>query len=259
MKTPENPEDFQMGLMDHLRELRKRLIISIVVVGLGALFAYVYASDLFDILYAPFYAAFASAPLIGTAPAEAWTLKLKVSVFAGAIITSPILFYQLWQFVAPGLYAHERKLVVPFVLVSTLLFCTGVVFCYYAVLPFTFAFFKGEYESIKVTPTIKVGEHLSMTVTALLGFGGVFELPVLTFFLARAGIIDHRFLIEWFRHAVVVIFIVAAVLTPPDVLTQFLMAGPLLLLYGISIAIAWWASPPANTASTDLGVVRKDE
>ena len=248
MTHVEDPLDHTMGLMDHLRELRKRLIYSFIAITLGAIASYVYAGELFNVLCAPYFEAFPNSPLIGTAPTEAWVLKIKVSVFAGALLTSPVLFYQLWLFVAPGLYAHERKLVIPFIAFSTLLFVGGSLFCYRMVLPLTFSFFHEEFKSIGVTPTIRVGDHISMTITALAGFGAVFELPLLTFFLARAGVIDHRTLIEWFKHAVVVIFVVAAVLTPPDVLTQFLMAGPLLILYVLSIGIAYLASRPHSEA-----------
>ncbi len=248
--------------MEHLRELRKRLIISFVAITLGAIASYLYAGQLFEVLCAPYYGAFPNSPLIGTSPTEAWVLKLKVSVFAGALITSPFLFYQLWLFVAPGLYAHERRLVIPFVVLSSLLFLSGATFCYKMVLPMTFSFFYEEFRSIGVTPTIRIGDHISMTIVALVGFGSVFELPLLTFFLARAGVIDHRTLIDFFKHAIIVIFIVAAVLTPPDVLTQFLMAGPLIILYVLSIGIAYLASSrpvadmspvatPLSTTSTD--------
>lgn len=236
-----DPENFTMGVMDHLRELRKRLLYSLVAVTVGALAAYCYSTQVFEILCAPFFAGFGNSALIGTSPAEAWLLKVKVAVFCGTLLVSPFLFYQLWAFVRPGLYQHERGLVVPFVLFSSALFIGGAAFCYYAVLPITFSFFYGEFQSINVTPTIKIGEHLSMTLITLLGFGAVFEMPLITFLLARAGVIDHLFLLQWYRHAIVIIFIVAAVVTPPDVLTQLLMAGPLLLLYGISIVIARFA------------------
>lgn len=243
MNRKDDPHAFQMGLMEHLRELRKRLIISLGLIALGAIAAYAYAAPLFAWLSRPYFDAFGSSPLIGTSPAEAWVLKLKVSIFAGAVVMSPALFYQLWAFVQPGLYSHERRMILPFVVCSTALFVGGAFFCYYVVLPYSFAFFYEEFLSIGVSPTIKIGDNLSMTLTTLIGFGAVFELPLLSYFLARAGVIDHRFLLEWFRHAVVIIFVVAAILTPPDVLTQVLMAGPLLLLYGISIGIAWWAAP----------------
>lgn len=255
MNEPYDPNANTMGLMAHLRELRKRLIVSFIVITLGAVASYMYAGELFSILCAPYFEAFPQSPLIGTSPTEAWVLKLKVSVFAGMILTSPILFYQLWLFIAPGLYAHEKKMVLPFILLSTLLFVGGAYFCYRMVLPLSFAFFHDEFISIGVTPTIKIGDQISMTITALAGFGVVFELPLLTFFLARIGVIDHTFLIEWFKHAVIAIFVVAAVLTPPDVLTQFLMAGPLLLLYGLSIGIAYLAAPPSPETPSETAPI----
>lgn len=239
-----NPEDYQMGLFDHLRELRKRLFISAAAIIVGACVAYMACEQIFALLCDPYYVAFKNAPLIGTGPSDAWVLKMKVSVVAGAIIMSPLLFYQLWLFVAPGLYQQEKRVVIPFLIFSTLLFSVGVWFCYTQVLPITFEFFRDQYQSINITPAIKIGEHLSMTLTALLGFGAVFELPLLTYFLARAGIIDDKMLMRSFRHATLIIFIVAAVLTPPDVLTQFLMAGPLMILYCISIVVARFAKPP---------------
>jgi sec-independent protein translocase protein TatC len=255
VSTSDDPHAFQMGLMDHLHELRKRLIISLTLIAVGAIAAYTYASPLFDWLSKPYFDAFGSSPLIGTSPAEAWVLKVKVSIFAGAVLMSPALFYQVWAFVSPGLYSRERRLLIPFVVCSTALFVGGAVFCYHVVLPYSFTFFYDEFKSIGVTPTIRVGDNLSMTVTTLVGFGAVFELPLLTFFLARAGIVDHRFLLNWFRHAVVLIFVVAAILTPPDVLTQILMAGPLLILYGVSIGIAWWVAPRPPPDSADSGLV----
>jgi sec-independent protein translocase protein TatC len=232
-----------MGLLEHLRELRKRLVYSCIAITIGALCAYYYSGYVFEILCAPFFQGFGNSALIGTSPAEAWILKVKVAVFCGILAMSPVLFYQLWAFIAPGLYESERKLAIPFVLVSSALFLGGAAFCYYMVLPLTFAFFHGEFLSINVTPTIRIGDHVAMTLVTLIGFGAVFELPLVTCILTRAGIIDHNFLVRWYRQAVVIIFIVAAVITPPDVLTQLLMAGPLLLLYGVSILVARWAAP----------------
>lgn len=252
MQNTSDPSQYQMGVMEHLRELRKRLFYSIVAVLLGAIASYYFSSDVFNVLCEPYFRAFSNSPLIGTSPAEAWLLKVKVALFCGALVTSPFTFYQLWLFVAPGLYQNERKLVIPFVLLSSLLFIGGTVFCYFAVLPFTLSFFYGEFLSINVTPTIKIGDHLAMTITTLLGFGVVFELPLLSFFLTRAGVIDHSFLIQWYRHAIVLIFIVAAVLTPPDALTQLLMAGPLLLLYALSILVAYLTARSSNNRTEEL-------
>jgi len=240
-------QECTMGVMEHLRELRKRLLYSCIAITLGAVASYWYSTELFTLLCAPYFQAFGDSPLIGTGPAEAWLLKIKVAMFAGCVVTSPIIFYQLWLFVAPGLYSSERRLIIPFVIASTVLFTLGATFCYAQILPLTLRFFYNEFRSVGITPTIKISDHLSITITTVLGFGAVFEMPLLSFFLTRAGIIDHRFLVRWFRHAVVVIFVIAAALTPPDVLTQLLMAGPLLILYAISIAIAYVSHPTSTS------------
>lgn len=257
MATSNSPEHNVMGLIEHLRELRKRLLYSAIFITLGAFASYYYATELFSLLCAPYYQAFAGSPLIGTSPAEAWVLKLKVSVFAGIVLTSPLLFHQLWLFIAPGLYDTERRYVVPFVLSSSLLFCGGAWFCYDQVLPVTLTFFFNEFTSIGVSPTIKLADHLSMTITLLVAFGVVFELPLLTLFFTRMGLIDHHFLLRYFKHAIVVIFVIAAILTPPDVLTQFLMAGPLIVLYVISIAIAFVATPRPTKDEALQGITEK--
>lgn len=248
------PPDNKMHLLDHLRELRKRLIISACIILVGAVAAYCYAGQLFSILCAPYFEAFPNSPLIGTSPTEAWVLKLKVSVVAGAFLTSPALFHQLWLFISPGLYTHERRLVVPFVVLSTALFMGGAIFCYLTVLPLSYTFFHDEFKSIGVTPTIRIGDQVSMTVMTVVGFGAVFELPLVTYFLARLGIIDHKFLIKFFRHAVVAIFAIAAVVTPPDVFTQFLMAVPLTLLYALSIGVAYLTAKRARSPSEPTAV-----
>lgn len=249
-----DPEENQMGLMDHLRELRRRLFWSAALLLIGTIAAYNYSGMVFDILKQPYFASFSDGALIGTGTAEAWVIKIKVAIFSGALLVSPLLFYQLWLFIAPAMYEDEKKLAIPFVLLSTLLFAAGVYFCYSQVLPITFKFFSDEYKSIGLTPQIKLSEHLSMMTTVLISFGAVFELPLLTWFLARLGVIDHKALISGFRVAVLIIFVVAAVLTPPDVLTQFLMAGPLLVLYVISIGVAWLAvkMKKPETASQSL-------
>jgi len=239
-----DPGQFRMGLMDHLRELRRRLLVCLLLILAGAVGSYSFSARLFELLCAPFYAAFPGSPLIGTAPAEAWMLKIKVSIFSGIVATSPLIFYQAWRFISPGLYRREQRLVIPFVILSTALFCAGALFCYSVVLPLSLHFFYEEFRSIGVTPTIKLSDHLSMSATTILGFGAVFEMPLLTLFLARAGMLSHRSLLRFSRHAVVVIFIVAAVLTPPDVLSQLLMAGPLVVLYAISIGVAFLAHRP---------------
>ena len=227
----------EMGLFDHLRELRKCLLISLTAVLVGSCVAYSFSTPIFSLLSEPYFRAFQNNELIGTGPAEAFMLKLKMAVFGGVLIVSPVIFHQMWMFVAPGLYNHEKKMVIPFVLATTVLFLGGVVFCYSVVLPIAFTFFAQQYESIGVTPTVKISEHLSFVAEALLGFGFVFEMPAVAFVLGRLGVIDERTLPNVGRYAIVGIFVISAIFTPPDVLSQFLMAVPLLILYGLSILI----------------------
>jgi sec-independent protein translocase protein TatC len=239
----------EMTLFEHLGELRKRLLISTVAIVTFAILCYSYTSEIFVWLSKPYMTSFKDNLLIGTGPAEAFLLRVKVALFSGAVLATPIIFHQIWLFLSPGLYEKERKLFIPFLLSATALFLGGVGFCYFVVLPFTFAFFADQYAMIDITPTIRISEHLSMMIQALVGFGIVFEMPVVAFLLSRAGMIDHQTLIGGARYAVVIIFIVSAVLTPPDVLTQFLMAIPLLILYGVSILIVWIGQRNTTTAS----------
>jgi sec-independent protein translocase protein TatC len=236
----------EMGLMDHLRELRKRIVLSSIAITCAAVVGYLYAQYIFDILNKPYFDAFKDDKLIGTGPAEAFILKMKVAFFGGFILASPYVFYQLWLFIAPGLYSHEKRQAVPFIAASTLLFALGIWFGYDIIFPFAFQFFHSEYVSVGLTPTVRMSEHLSTMITGLLAFGVVFEMPVLAYFLARLGFLTDRFLIDHVRHAIVGIFILAAVLSPPDVITQCLLAAPLLVLYGLSILVVRWAQPKEN-------------
>ncbi len=234
----EDEEGEEMHFLDHLSELRLRLGIIVASISVFAIAAFVYSVELFDVISAPFFAAFADDILIGTGPAEAFILRLKLSALCGTIISIPVIFHQAWLFIAPGLLDHEKKYAMPFVFTTSALFLTGVWFCYKLVLPFAFDFFKDQYLALgHVTPTIKISEYMSLLIKALLGFGVVFETPVLAFLLGRLGLISSALLISGFRYAVVTIFILSAILTPPDILTQFLMAGPLILLYSLSILI----------------------
>lgn len=262
--TPSN-----MTFFDHLRDLRKKILTILLIVISGACLSYYYAEDLFKLLSEPFFQYFPPNSLIGTGPAEAFVLKLKIAIFSGFILTSPLTFFQLWLFISPGLYEKERKMALPFVSVASTLFISGCYLCYKLILPFTFGFFKEQYDSIGITPQIRVSEHLSLLIFALISFGAMFELPVVTFILAKLGIITHNMLLRWWRYAVVVIFILAAVITPtPDVLTMTLFACPMLFLYCISIGVAWAVggrkedvSTGANTgadAGSDVGADTAD-
>jgi sec-independent protein translocase protein TatC len=230
-----------MPLTAHLEELRSRMIRAILGVAVAFILTYNFADALFQFLTDPLRVQESSAlQLIGTGVTEAFFTKLKVSLIAAIFLASPVLFYQAWQFVMPGLYEHERRYALPFVAVATLFFLMGAAFCYWVVFPVGYAFFLAEYDKIGVAPAIRISEYLSFSARMLLAFGVTFELPVVTFFLARLGLVTHHTLIGYSRYAVLFIFILAAVLTPgPDIASQFLMAGPLLVLYVLSIGVAY--------------------
>ncbi len=228
----------EMSFFEHLRELRKRLIICLIGVGICAVIAFSYTAEVLELLKRPHSSGFEGYRLIGTGPGEGFSIRLWISVFVGLLIASPLVFYQAWKFVAPGLHDGERKLVTPFVFFSTALFLTGAWFGFEIILPVAFEFFRSQYEIMGVTPEIRLTEYLNMTVKTTVGLGLVFEMPVLSYFLTKSGAITHRTLIDGLRYAIVGIFIVAGVLSPPDVMSQFLLAVPLLILYGISIWVA---------------------
>jgi len=246
-----------MTLLGHLAELRRRLAWSMAGVVVGTCGAYSFSGKLFSLLTAPYISAcstLAAEPdLIGTGPAEAFILKLQAALFAGVILAAPLILYQLWRFVAPGLYPSEKHRLLPFLAASLMLLCAGLAFCYFFVLPLAFRFFTEEYTSIGVKPVIRIGEYFSFILRLLSAFALVFELPVLTFFLARIGAISHIQLLRWSRPALVGIFILAAILTPPDIVSQLLLAMPLMLLYGLSILIAKLAYPTKNRSANFAG------
>lgn len=233
-------DDRTMPLLGHLEELRWRLVKSLLAVAIALVPTYAFVTTLFALLLQPLQRLPDPPPIVGLAPAEAFFAKLKVAFIAAIFAASPVVFYQLWQFVAPGLYQNEKRYVIPFVLFASFFFLLGAGFCYQVVLPIAFAFFLDEYKTIGVQATLRISEYFSFTSRMLLAFGVTFELPVLSFFFARVGLITHHTLIDFFRYSVVIIFIVAAVLTPgPDVASQLLLAGPLLLLYIISIGVVY--------------------
>ena len=172
----------------------------------------------------------------------AFFVALKVSFFAGLLLALPVILWQLWLFIAPGLYEHEKKMVLPFVIGGSVMFIVGVLFAYYVVTPFGFQFLI-TFGSFLYTPLINIEDYVGFFTKIMLGFGIAFEMPVVAYFLGLMGLITDRTLKDFFKYAIVIIFLLAALLTPPDVLTQMLMAGPLILLYGLSILIVRHVNP----------------
>jgi sec-independent protein translocase protein TatC len=247
--------DVELPLTGHLAELRSRLGRGLLAVVVAFAACYPSSKLAFDFLTAPLLAANASSPvhaeLIGTGVAEAFFTRLKVSFVAALFLALPVILYQTWLFVVPALKAHEARYAKSFVAAGTVFFFAGSAFCYTVVFPFGFPFFLSEYHSIGVEPAIRISEYLSFSSRMLLAFGIIFELPVATFFLARMGLVTHRMLIHFARYAVVAVFVLAAILTPPDVATQLLMAVPLLLLYGLSVGVAWTFGKPRPKLDDD--------
>lgn len=225
-------------LKPHIADLRKRLVISSITVVIMFFACFSFYEPILEWMMAPVkHALPTGTSMIAVEIQETFFTAMKVAFFGGFIISLPVIFWQLWLFLAPGLYDHEKKLVVPFVFFATLMFLLGASFAYYIVVPVGFDFLIAFGNSVvSVLPSI--GKYVGFFIKLLIGFGIAFELPVITFFLAKIGLVNDQMLKDFFRYAVVLIFIVAAVLTPPDVISQVLMAAPLLILYGVSIYIA---------------------
>jgi len=222
---------------EHLGELRDRLIHAFIAVGVGFVAAYFFKEQLFDILTAPLVTAMAksgNAKLIFTGLPEAFFTYLKVALLAGIILATPVLFYEFWMFVSPGLYREEKKYILPIIILSLIFFIAGASFGYFIVFPYGFQFFLGfTTETIQAMPSMK--EYLSFASKMLLAFGFVFELPLVLTFLSRMGLVTPDFLKKNRKYALLLFFVGAAMITPPDVVTQIMMAMPLILLYEIGI------------------------
>jgi sec-independent protein translocase protein TatC len=236
--TSNDSLDNKMPFTEHLEELRRRLIICFVAVGIGFVISYFFAKQLFEILMQPLIQVMPPGErLIFTALPEAFFTYLKVALLAGIGLASPVIIYQFWRFIAPGLYQRERHAMLPIVLFSTFFFVGGALFGYFVVFPFGFKFFMGfASDQIRAMPSIR--EYLKFAAKLLFAFGVIFELPLFTFFLARLGLVNAELLRSKRKYSILLIFVFAAVLTPPDIVTQVLMAGPLLFLYELSIWIA---------------------
>ena len=228
-------DEKKLPLTAHLQELRKRLILSFIAIGIGFFVCYALKETLFDILAAPLMKVMPKGgALIFTSVAEAFFTYMKAAFIAGIILTSPFILYQIWAFVAPGLYQKEKKYVIPFVLGGSFFFVLGILFGYYVVIPIGFKFLLG-YATDFIKPMPSMKEYLSFSIKFLLIFGLVFEFPVVLVLLARIGVVDAKTLARQRKYAILLIFIFAAVMTPPDIISQVLMALPLIGLYELSI------------------------
>lgn len=234
----EEQDGSRMPFLEHLTELRGRLTKAGIAVFILFIAAFFFKEELYQFLKAPLAPHLpAGSKLIYTSPQELFFTYMKVAFLAAVVVASPVIFYQLWRFISPGLYERERKMVWPFVIISSVLFISGAFFCYMVVFPFAFAFFMS-LATDDIVPMLKVNEYLSFSATLLFLFGLTFETPLVLYFMAKLGIVNAAKLRKNRRYAILIIFIVAAVATPtPDVVTQCLMAAPLMLLYEFSILL----------------------
>ena len=239
-------------LRPHLIELRKRLGISVASLIVMFFVMFYFHEPILNWIVEPLNVALievgkkslhaADGMVTTNQVGGAFFVALKVSFFAAILASLPIILAQIWMFIAPGLYANEKKMIIPFIVGGTGMFFVGVLFAYYIVTPFGFDFLI-TFGSFKFTPLINIEDYVGFFTKIMFGFGLAFELPIFAYFLALLGMVDDRQMRDFFKYAIVIIFIVAALLTPPDVLTQLLMAGPLVILYGISILIVRLVNP----------------
>jgi sec-independent protein translocase protein TatC len=231
-----NEDEQQLPFLEHLEELRKRLIRCFIAIFVGFGIAYGFKERLFQILIRPLIQVMNTSrdTMVFTGLPEAFFTYLKVSLLAGIVLALPVIFYEFWMFVAPGLYRRERVVILPIVIISLFFFATGSLFAYFLVFPFGFKFFLGfASETIRPLPSMK--EYLSFSSKMLLAFGLAFELPLVITGLARFGLVDVAFLKKNRKYAMLIFFTVSAILTPPDVVSQIMLAVPLMALYELSI------------------------
>lgn len=244
----QDPDEHAMTLWEHLAELRSRLVKMIVFFLIGFGVAWYFRVTLLDVLTQPFVDSWPPGLSKGKpslhfqTPAAGFIAFVKLSALSGLVFSLPLMMYQIWAFVAPGLYAKEKRFAIPFVLSSSLLFVGGAWFCFKYAFPPAFKFLigiAGTFGGTDLVPTVMLDEYITFVLHMLLAFGFAAELPVVAFFLSFIGIVTYKDLIKFFRYWVVIAFVIAAVVTPPDPLSQFMLAVPLCGLYGISIIVAW--------------------
>jgi sec-independent protein translocase protein TatC len=234
----------KMSFLEHLDELRKRIIQICVGIGVGVLLGFFFIDKIFAFLMAPAKAALPEGTtLIYTQPGEAFSLYISVSLIAGAVIAAPYIMYQVWMFIAPGLYSNEKRMAIPFVFFTTAGFVLGAAFNHYIAFPFMMAFFAS-FNTPDLAFMPKLDDVFGLYSKMLIGMGIVFQMPTVVFFLAKLRLVSAKFLARHLKYAVLIIFIAAAVITPTgDMMTQAIFAAPMLGLYLLSIAVAWVVGP----------------
>ncbi len=242
----------KMSFLEHLDELRKRIVRSCIAIAVGVVATFAFIQPIFDFILAPTRKALPpGVKLIYTEPGEAFSLYITVALIAGVVVAAPLIMYQVWMFIAPGLYSNEKRLAIPFVMFTTLGFVLGAAFNHYLAFPFMMAFFAS-FNTPDLAFLPKLDDVFGLYSKMLIGMGIVFQMPTVVFFLAKMKLVTARFLIAQFKYAFLIIFIVAAVITPTgDMMTQTIFAAPMVGLYLLSIVIAWVVGPKRVRAGPD--------
>ena len=230
----------RMSFLDHLDELRRRLVACAISLGIGTLVAFAFIDRIFSFIMRPLYEKLPKgSSLIYTEPTEAFMLYVKIALLAGLVIAAPLIMYQLWRFISPGLYAHEKRFALPFIVMTSAFFVGGAAFNHYVLFPIAWVFLAGfSTDYLMMMP--KVASVFSLYAMLMLAMGLIFEMPAVVLILARIGIVTAGFLWRHIKYAILLIFIASAVITPTgDMVTQSLMAGPMIALYLFSIVLAW--------------------
>ena len=261
--SDDDAERHNMTIWEHLQELRSRIVKMMLAFLVGAIVSWTQKERLLTILTDPFVKAWNSGPhseaaaLHFPAPASLFISYVRLSALAGLVFAMPIVLWQLWAFIAPGLYSREKRFAAPFVISSCALFAVGGYFAWRLVFPVAFQFLIVGMVGdplpcgLEIKPTVMISDYIEFVTHMLIAFGVAAELPVLIFFLSIAGIVTHRHLIRFFRYFIVVAFVIAAVLTPPDPMSQLMLALPLCFLYAISIGVAFVFSRKKEEPETD--------
>ena len=256
-------DDSKAPLLDHLIELRRRLIYCVLALAVAFGICFYFANDILHFLAQPYIkAAGAGKELIYTKLYEAFFTNVKVALFAAFILAFPVIANQIWLFVAPGLYKQEKNAFLPFILATPVLFLSGAALAYYVVMPIAFKFLLGFQQSggdVKIAALPSIGDYLSLVMQFIFAFGVAFLLPVLLMLLERAGIVTRAQLVAGRRYAIVGATIVAAVLTPPDVTSQLLLAGPLILLYEGALVAIWFTERKRARVAATLPAVAEEQ
>jgi sec-independent protein translocase protein TatC len=252
---PDDDDDVagKMSFLEHLDELRKRIVNSAIAVGVGILISFAFIERIFNFLLAPTRNVLPpGVKIIYTQPGEAFGMYITVSLIAGVVIASPFIMYQVWMFIAPGLYSKEKRMATPFVLFTTIGFIAGAAFNHYVAFPFLIRFFA-QFNGIDLAFMPRLEDTFDLYTKMLLGMGVVFQMPTVVYFLAKMKLVTARFLWQHGKYAILIAYIIAAVVTPTgDPMNQTIFAAPMIVLYFLSIIIAWIVNPRSRVDKADI-------